>query len=58
MEYFDPTSEDEMAAQMGLILDSSSRQEELRAKGLERSGAFSWARTAEETADIYRRAME
>ncbi|NCY21133.1 glycosyltransferase family 1 protein [bacterium] len=58
VEYFDPTSEDEMAAQMGLILDSSSRQEELRAKGLERSGAFSWARTAEETADIYRRAME
>ena len=24
VEYFDPTSEDEMAAQMGLILDSSS----------------------------------
>ena len=57
-EYFDPTSEEEMAAKIGLILGSSSRQEELRIKGIARAGTFSWEKMAEETADIYRRAME
>ena len=57
-EYFDPTSEDEMAAKIGLLLDSSSRREELRVRGSERAKAFSWEKMAEETAGIYGRAME
>jgi alpha-1,3-rhamnosyl/mannosyltransferase len=57
-EYFDPTSEEEMTAKIGLILGSSSRQGELRDKGIDRAGTFSWEKMAEETADIYRRAME
>lgn len=57
-EYFDPRSEEEMMAKIGLILESSSRQKELQARGLERVEDFSWARMAEETADIYLRAME
>ena len=57
-EYFDPRSEEEMMAKIGLILESPSRQKELQARGLERVEDFSWARMAEETADIYLRAME
>jgi len=57
-EYFDPTSEEEMAAKIGLILDSASRREEMRLKGIARAGTFSWEKMAEETAGIYRRAME
>ncbi|NBS14524.1 MAG: glycosyltransferase, partial [Verrucomicrobia bacterium] len=57
-EYFDPASEDEMAAKIALILESSARQADLRARGMERAGTFSWEKMAEETADIYRRAME
>ena len=47
-----------MMAKIGLILESPSRQKELQARGLERVEDFSWARMAEETADIYLRAME
>jgi len=57
-EYFNPTSEEEMAAKIALILESPARQEELRVGGVERAGTFSWEKMAEETADIYRRAME
>ena len=57
-EYFDPRSEEEMAAKIGLLLDSSTRLEGLRARGLERVKNFSWSRMAEETAEIYRRAIE
>jgi glycosyltransferase involved in cell wall biosynthesis len=47
-----------MSAKISLILDNPSRQEELRIRGQERAEAFSWEKTAEETADIYLRAME
>ena len=57
-EYFDPSSEEEMAAKIGLVLGSASRQEDLRLKGMARAGLYSWEKMAEETADIYRRAME
>lgn len=57
-EYFDPLSEEEMAAKIGLVLDSPSRQEELRTRGIARAGMFSWSKMAEETADIYRRALD
>lgn len=57
-EYFDPLSEEEMAAQIGLVLDSSSRQEEMSIRGIARAATFSWGKMAEETADIYRRALE
>lgn len=57
-EYFDPHSEEEMAAKLGLILDSASRREELQLRGMARAAAFSWEKMAEETAGIYRRALD
>jgi glycosyltransferase involved in cell wall biosynthesis len=36
------------------IEDALSRQDELRAHGLERARAFTWAETARRTADVYR----
>ena len=33
--------------------EAIDRRDELRARGLERAGSFSWQRTAEETAAVY-----
>jgi glycosyltransferase involved in cell wall biosynthesis len=55
IEYFDPTSVDEMAHAVNRILASSARADELRALGSERVKAFTWTRTAEKTAEGYRR---
>jgi glycosyltransferase involved in cell wall biosynthesis len=54
-EYFDPRSEEEMMAAVGLVLGSEERREGLRRAGLLRAAEFSWERMAEETAEIYRR---
>ena len=40
--------------EMVRLADSDSERAELRARGLERAKAFSWRRTAEQTAAIYR----
>ena len=38
------------------VLDDDGRRAEMRSKGLARASAFSWARTARLTLDVYRRA--
>jgi len=55
IEYFDPTSSDDMAQSMERILGSPSRAQELRRLGSERAAVFTWEKTAEKTAAAYRR---
>ena len=39
------------------VLSEPTLREEMRGRGLERAAGFSWARTARETADVYRRVV-
>jgi glycosyltransferase involved in cell wall biosynthesis len=55
IEYFDPTSTDEIAQSIERVLDSRSHADELRRLGSERVKLYSWQRTAELTAEAYRR---
>lgn len=55
IEYFDPTSSDEIAHAMGRVLGSTTRANELRRLGTERVKLFTWERTAELTAAAYSR---
>src|SRR5579859_129062 len=54
---FDPTSVEAMAEAINAVLDDSSLRARLSAAGLARAKTFSWARTAELTLDVYRRAV-
>ncbi len=53
IEYFDPTSIDEIAHAMERVLGSTTRADELRRLGSERVKLFSWERTAALTAAAY-----
>ena len=57
-EYFDPTSEEEMAAKIAYLLGNDVRRQELGQAGIAKASEYSWERMAEETAAIYRRAVE
>jgi alpha-1,3-rhamnosyl/mannosyltransferase len=57
-EYFDPTSEEDISAKISYLLGSEDRQEELSRAGVAKAAEYSWARMAEETAAVYRRAVE
>jgi glycosyltransferase involved in cell wall biosynthesis len=54
--YFDPRSEDAIAAAIRALLDDRAAAERLAAAGPERAAGFSWRRTAELTLAAYRRA--
>jgi glycosyltransferase involved in cell wall biosynthesis len=53
----DPTDAEAMALAMQRVLTDADLREEMRAAGLERAQLFSWRRTAQDTADTYRRAL-
>ena len=53
LEYFDPYSEEEMAAAIERALDDSSLRHRLREKGLARAAEFSWARCAADTLQVF-----
>jgi glycosyltransferase involved in cell wall biosynthesis len=55
VEYFDPRSTDDISQALARILDSPARANELRARGAERVLLFPWTRTAQKTAEAYRR---
>ena len=55
IEYFDPKSTDEISHAIDRVVESSSRADKLRALGAERVKVFPWTRTAERTAEGYRR---
>jgi len=57
-EYFDPTSEEEMAAKIAFLLGNDVRREELSRAGIAKAAEYSWERMAEESSTIYRRALE
>jgi len=52
--YFPPGDVDALAAALRQVVDDEARRAELSALGLARSARFSWARTAELTAEAYR----
>jgi len=49
LRYFDPVSEEEMAATIEMVLDRPSLQSDLATHGLKRASQFSWSRCAQET---------
>ena len=53
IDYFDPTSTDEIAHAIERVLRSRSHADELRRLGSEHVKAYTWQRTAELTADAY-----
>ena len=57
-EYFDPTSEEEMAAKIAYLLGNDVRRQELGQAGIAKAAEYLWERMAEETAAVYRRAVE
>lgn len=57
-EYFDPTSDEEMSAKIAYLLGNERRRGELSRAGIAKSTEYSWEKMAEETAAIYRRAIE
>ena len=55
--YFDPASTDSMASAIERVLDDSALRDRLRRLGGQRLANFSWDRTAQLTADAYRRVV-
>jgi glycosyltransferase involved in cell wall biosynthesis len=53
----EPTDAEEIAEAMQRLLTDSTLRDELTSKGLERARAFTWHRTARETAEVYDRAL-
>ncbi len=56
--YFDPKSNDAMAATLRRVMADADLRDRLRASGLERERAFSWENTASATAHVYRSLLE
>jgi len=54
---FDPTDVGAIADAMRRVWREPSLRDDLRGRGRERSAAFSWRRAADETLDVYRRAL-
>lgn len=54
----DPENEDALEDAIVHVLGSRELQDDLRSKGRNRAHQFTWARAAEATADVYRRALE
>ncbi|MDX6564726.1 MAG: hypothetical protein QOE10_388 [Gaiellales bacterium] len=54
---FDPTSLEELAACIARLLEDAPLRERLRAAGLARAAGFTWRRSAEATAAVYREAL-
>jgi glycosyltransferase involved in cell wall biosynthesis len=52
--YFDPADPEDLARQLAALLQDDARRAELAARGVARAAGFSWARTAAETAAVYR----
>jgi glycosyltransferase involved in cell wall biosynthesis len=52
--YFDPTDPDDLSRTLGSLLADRDARAALSASGLVHAAQFSWARTARETAAVYR----
>lgn len=58
VEYFDPSSPQELAAVLARVLGSQSLRSEMKRKGLERAKQFSWDDCARRYWDVYRRVAQ
>lgn len=54
----DPTLPDDIAARIALLLDDEDRRERCVHAGRERAAEFTWKRTATETLEVYRDAID
>ena len=54
----DPWDVEGLAEAMRRALDDEALRQEMRERGLQRAKGFSWTKTAQETVQVYRRAME
>ena len=54
----DPLAVEELTEAMRRVLDDEALRQEMRERGLRRAQGFSWTKTAQETGQVYRRAME
>jgi glycosyltransferase involved in cell wall biosynthesis len=56
--YFNPEDAEDIASKAIRILRDEELRKNLKARGRERAGAFSWEKTAAETRDFYRSLLE
>ncbi len=56
--YFDPLDINDMATKISQLISSKSLQEKLIAKGHEQTKKYSWQRMAEQTLEIYKKALK
>jgi glycosyltransferase involved in cell wall biosynthesis len=54
----DPLDIEGLAEAMKQVLGDDSLQQEMKVRGLRRARGFSWAKTAQETVQVYRQVME
>ncbi len=54
----DPLDVEGLAETMRRVLDDGALRQEMRERGLQRAKGFSWMKTAQETVQVYQRAME
>jgi glycosyltransferase involved in cell wall biosynthesis len=54
----DPLDVKGLAEAIRWVLDDEALRQEMRERGLQRGHGFSWTKTAQETVQVYRRAME
>ncbi|MGA9347412.1 MAG: glycosyltransferase family 1 protein [Anaerolineae bacterium] len=54
----DPLDVEALAEAMRRALNDETLRQEMRERGLQRAKGFSWTKTAQETVQVYRRAME
>ncbi len=55
---FEPREVDDLAGALDRVLTDSDLRVDLRTRGLERAGRFTWQRCAQKTFDVYRAAVE
>jgi len=53
-----PLDVEGLAETMRRVLGDEALQQQMRERGLQRAKSFSWTKTAQETVQVYRRAME
>lgn len=53
----DPTNVEQLAHEMGRVVEENGLRTELKTKGLERARAFTWSRCATDTIEVYRKML-
>jgi len=53
----DPMDSEELAEAMNHVLSDGALRQSMQERGLARAGLFSWAKAAQETVEVYRRAL-